>query len=741
MENWFGDLGRNVLFEALVDACDQISDNFKADFQAYTQNNLNLAAELENLRHKASQVERLEEENTSLKAEVKALKEAGRKDIHDPNTTGRTQANNPLRTPLAPRSVNQLNSKLSDHALSDLKAELLHADKKHGKLHGKYLDLQDALDKSRQLLRERTAAYHQWVNHAEQLKEQSMKRARRIKKLEAKLAEASQESLNLSFSSDAGDVGVVDEPATLTPIHPYQRNESIAPIPDLVMIPQYRPRASALIDDVSKSRSPVIARNLPETSHSSLILETGDSQRMNKTSCLPPLPQTCKSTEEEIQIKAEPSSDTPVVVSERCVRKRKNIGNDKEDTPAYTKVKIEHNPEPMASNERRLFAPHESIDFDAESPRVRTPKKHMRYQRTHHMHNNSPRPTNDEFRSTQTTGQTVTSCSRPQANDYSLLQSLNDNDVFQPRSNLALDSTKRKSAMMPRGLASLAEDGNQDENTNPSDGKNRSRASVLAQLLSAPSSAQKDGALQSGSPVVVGQRSDLRFQIPKKRELPFGRDGRKRVSSAPKGSLNVSSCKAASPAINRNHDTAVTNTAEEKRRTGAPLLRQLPKAKLRLDDFKINPHANEGYDYAFTDVVRNKDERACLQGCVKENCCGYKFRPLAHAARARTRPYEFQSLLESYLGDDCHRLSTMSEVEKEALWVEAKIRELANESGKHRHRFPRMSTPPGFWRTDFPSTQEGEEYNEEAVNLEREIIEERYREAMRPRGLWIFRDE
>jgi predicted DNA-binding WGR domain protein len=40
-----------------------------------------------------------------------------------------------------------------------------------------------------------------------------------------------------------------------------------------------------------------------------------------------------------------------------------------------------------------------------------------------------------------------------------------------------------------------------------------------------------------------------------------------------------------------------------------------------------------------------------------------------------------------------------------------------------------------------PDTQEEEDDLEAAKRLEREKVEERYREAMRPGGLWIWADE
>ncbi|KAJ8124871.1 hypothetical protein O1611_g8769 [Lasiodiplodia mahajangana] len=750
MENWFSDVGRTVLLEALGDACDRISNSFKTDFQTYSQDRLNVAAELDTLRQKASQVSRLEEENIALRDEIKALREAGREQTSTLNTANHAEAKSALRTPLAPRSTNHVSFKgtkqlnVEGLALPQLKAEFLRIDKKHAKLHDKYLELQDALAKSNQLLRERTTTYHQWVDHAQKLGEQSLKRAQKIKKLEVKLAEVSQGSFNSSFSSDAGEleVEIPAAPTILTPLHPSPRQQSNVSIPSLTPVPRYRPRI------------------LSASSRPSITIGTSGSQRTNDTTPrLPPLPQNQKPSGREPHIKSEPSSDTPVVVSERCIRKRKYTGDDESNIATSVRLKIEYSPEPLINDQRRRSTPHESIDFDTECHRVETPRKHARYQQTHDIqlenveiggHSSSTRTVDPSNSNKQDSRNPINSapardlaalnCPELEVGTNSALQSLNSNQV-RLGPNLASHSRNRKPPTKRRGLASLAEDGYQDENSDPLNSKGRSRSSVLEHLLNTPSPAPENEILQSSSSV-QNRLSDIYFQLPKRRELPFGKDGRRSTSATPKASPNMANNQPASQPPNQNRDKPNGRSrSAEKGKTGAPPLRQTPRARLRLEDFKINPHVNEGYDYAFTDVVRNKDDRACLQGCVKENCCGHKFRALARACRPSTRPHEFQSLLESYLGDDCHRLSTMSEAEKETLWIEAKTRELANTNGRHRHRYHRMTTPPGFWRPDFPSTQEGEEYNEEAVELEHKIIEERYREAMRPGGLWIFRDE
>ncbi|KAI0440239.1 DNA repair protein endonuclease SAE2/CtIP C-terminus-domain-containing protein [Xylaria telfairii] len=761
MENWFRDVGKTILAEALGDACDRANSSFKTDFQSYTQERLTLTAELETLRPIALQVQRLEDENAALKDEINTLKNANREKTDASSNTSHGEAQSTLQTPLAPRSANQVSSEWTNAvdieavALPELKTEFLRMGKNLAKLHDKYLDLQAALHKSNELVRERTATYRNWVDHAKQLNEQSLKRSRKIKKLEAKLAEISQEPLNLSFSSDVGEVEVPAEPATLTAIHSHQPRQSNEPKEAGTA---HQRRALAHIEDNRTARSSSLSRKILESVRSGLTLETDHSRNTSETPpCLPPLPPYREFTEGKLHIKPEPSSDTPVIVSERCVRKRKNADDGEGGILNSARVKVEHSPQPQSTDERHPFAPHDSIDFDTEYRIVETPRKNARYQHAHSVRLDDEtgvqgrahrtritHPTNDPKYDGRIPTNDISSTDLAAADSAELqvkpgpaLQPRNNNQVLKPRLNLSSGSRNRKSSSRPRGITSLAEDSYQDENLDPSNSKSVPKASALEQLLDTPSPARDDIAVRSNYPAGNEQFSNNCFQ-PSKRQLPFGEDERQSLGSTPKEKPNDSSDK---PAMNRDHDKSTAINRAERRKAEAPPLRQMPKASLRLDDFKINPQANEGYDYAFTDVVRRKDDRACLQGCVKENCCGHKFRALAHVYRAGTRPYEFQALLESYLGDDFHRLSTMSDNEKEALWVEAKIRELANTTGKHRHRFARMSTPPGFWRADFPSTQEGEEYSEEAAKLEREIIEERYREAMRPGGSWIFRDE
>lgn len=176
-------------------------------------------------------------------------------------------------------------------------------------------------------------------------------------------------------------------------------------------------------------------------------------------------------------------------------------------------------------------------------------------------------------------------------------------------------------------------------------------------------------------------------------------------------------------------------------------LRARPLERLKLDDFKVNPKYNQGYSHAFSDVVRNKEERRCLPGCEQE-CCGPQFRKLAEMTIAsRMQPISEASrekdkkLISDFLGDEFPKFSKFSQEKKTDTLIRAMARQLANDHGKHRHAYARAGSPPGYWNTDFPATQEMQEIRKAAAKAERQKVEERYREAMRPVGAYVFRDE
>ncbi|KAJ4348686.1 uncharacterized protein N0V89_010064 [Didymosphaeria variabile] len=171
-------------------------------------------------------------------------------------------------------------------------------------------------------------------------------------------------------------------------------------------------------------------------------------------------------------------------------------------------------------------------------------------------------------------------------------------------------------------------------------------------------------------------------------------------------------------------------------------LRDKPVTELRIQDFKPNPVYNGGYTYAFTDTVRRREDRLCLPGCTKPTCCGSTFRTLATALPTLPLSQE-EALLQDYLGDayDSFGLTQMDKAERDEIVLQARTRKMATEHGKHRKAYEGRKTPPGFWRVDFPNTQEAEEDRERAVQMGMQEVRERYLEAMRRGGRFIFADE
>lgn len=177
-------------------------------------------------------------------------------------------------------------------------------------------------------------------------------------------------------------------------------------------------------------------------------------------------------------------------------------------------------------------------------------------------------------------------------------------------------------------------------------------------------------------------------------------------------------------------------------------IRNHPIEQLNIEDFKLNPARNEGLDYAFTDVIRDKSARKQLRGCLEDKCCGPIFRRMARD-EIGNQPYPFSALnakqmelLDEELGGRSRRaLQNAPGKDIRNLLVEAQARAFSNQFSRHRTSHGRARSPPGYWRTEMPSTQEVEQDRELAGTLERKKVIERYNEAMKDNGLWKFADE
>ena len=454
---------------------------------------------------------------------------------------------------------------------------------------------------------------------------------------------------------------------------------------------------------------------------------------------------------QEVTIKDEPSSDGPVFVSERCLRKRKRDDAGWETTNPRP-VKVEPRGDgssPELSLHHCGFDPQESLDLGDVTRLTYTPRKRPEVEPAQES-DQQPAVHDSDAIMTLVARRGQGQANAPQDTRFSsALTPVNVNRQL-PNWTASKPADKPLRKGLSHGISVLAEDGatyKKIRNDTPGNSRGPSPAvkGRLDALLNSPSP-REDAAVIIHSAKRVRETAAIpreELPIPKPRELPFEKSARQST----RGST------AQTPRAPRTPLSDTTNTAQKmrpppqgKRIIYGSLLRNKPLTELRLDDFKVNPRANEGHDFAYSEVVRDKDERACLPGCVDMHCCGKVFRALALSQRpdpplTAAQRQEEQKLLEDYLGDYAYRLAAMTREERSELWVEAKMRELANKHGKHRHRFSRMRSPPGFWNADFPSTQELEADRAEAAKREKQAIQERHREAMRPGGRWIFRDE
>ncbi|KAI2470905.1 SAE2-domain-containing protein [Annulohypoxylon bovei var. microspora] len=807
MENWFKEVGRPALFDALAGVCDRIDNELDVELGSHISKNTRLSTELESLRSRVSDVDQLREENQFLQREIQKLKDVNRAETSSIDQTIHHDGTRNSRHPLAPKSVNQVSNpkrslepgkNIDNLKFSELKEEHLKLGGNHIKLREKYSELEDAHTKLNRRLRDMTKAYNRWMGHANQLNELCQKRSRTIKKLEAKLDATASETtvpFNASFSSD-GSVQPERRQQTIAS-ELVQSNASKEPgLARSDLIPREPPLIWPPTDDggigyeslrSTASASPKLAKIVDVPRMGQRRAVTPRSGRymstQNGEASLPPLSHDRDANSEGVLVKHEPSSDTPVVVSERCLRKRKHGDEQMEEPRALVKVKVEEDgSDPRIINEHHEFVPHESIDFDAEGGRVDTPRKRNRtnveledmsglnsigipwshadtthINRRENLMQNALRqgrssipPRFDENPKSTHAKKNVASHPLELQKSYSSALQLFDRSTA-PRQKLEVNTlTKRNEpSSLCNGIASLVEDGDEYETPRITT-KKIPKTGRLRDLLDYPTPRHENITPTRGAQSNQAHTSAfLGSQVPQRRELPFGKSSvtpfEKRVKKtigppvtpeAPNSrrtSTNISTERSTS---RRSDERAVNSVASD----DTPL-RDRPKSQLAINDFKVNPNTNEGYNFAFTDVVRNKDERANLAGCVQEGCCGQAFRLQARVQRDQTSTSDFQALLEKHLGDDAWKLSSMTRPEKEELWLEAKTQELANEHGKHRHRFHRAASPVGFWRTDFPNTQEEQRDKEEAAKVARQIVDERYREAMRPGGKWLFRDE
>ena len=467
--------------------------------------------------------------------------------------------------------------------------------------------------------------------------------------------------------------------------------------------------------------------------------------------------QTTEADEEPALEVCEPSSnDEPLLVSTRSLKRKRKQSPAPPDKPVFIKQEDANSPqnpinilsEDFSSPEikRQKLVRVETSDLDACAHRMDTPRKRRRDRgASEEVIRPIPLPVNTSSLSGGTlqdvqqlaefTGNersnNATCDPMVKARDFATGQG--SNNTLRPRS-INIPGNSRGSNIRhianakwrrddPRKIAILSEDGENVKDTvttpvhralAPDDIKRR-----LGSLLDEPTPGRQPLSLQRPPATTTTPRSREARQSPKPNIYKGAIDARPHVPY--KTPLGL-------------HPPPPDPSPDEEP------LRDRPWQSLHLEDFKINPKFM-GTNYAFSETFRGREQRRCLVGCTRPECCGNLLRKTIEMGAAPSNKTDAE-VLEAFLGrNHAQIMAAYSPQKRKDVLIQARTQALANQYGRHRQAYDRPRTPPGFWRTDMPSTQEAEQDRARAHEIYLQKVEERWREAMRDGGRWLFRDE
>lgn len=633
--------------------------------------------------------------------------------------------------------------------------EAVDYEKEYKKLHAKYSNLEKSRDRYKSVLRQRIDQIDKWA-------EASDKQKAIIERLRKRLARY-QSRGTTETHADTAEIGTLtdEEPldASLDEPNRQSPNSSLGRLINAALEPSRDLTALRSADTVAQSgtkRPGPLTEGACEASNP----ENGPAVEALE---LPKLLEREHSP--DVTLKVELSSDGPVFVSERPVHKRKRDRGDEPKSKQVERIKSEHSSSgPECTGETHIFTPTESLDFE-EDIHVPTPKKPKGFAKAQ-QHTGG-----DGIRDARVIGAySHDTLAAPAPTESLLLPTTSHGNTRNPkRAPVSHEAVARTSALaspyeqgqqshknlqLHQGIRDLAEDGDDDLATI----QHRVTKGRLDALLNSPSVRTSQPKIQPAShraqslqPPPEGD-CEAALQVPARRELPHGKKLPPKETPTTPVHRKAAGALPIKPNLGQERPPKRPSILFDDMLLERPTdreevpLRQRPLGTLRPEDFRPNPGYNDGLTYVYDEVVRGREARSALSGCTDLNCCGKTFRSFAKAERSTIGPSvttraEDIKLLENYLGDNAYRLGSMTRDEKEETWLLAKTWELANKFGRHRQRYSRMPSPPGYWTVEFPNTQERAEERRQAEEIQKALVNERYREAMRPGGRWLFRDE
>ncbi|KAK9332740.1 hypothetical protein V1520DRAFT_334178 [Lipomyces starkeyi] len=161
-------------------------------------------------------------------------------------------------------------------------------------------------------------------------------------------------------------------------------------------------------------------------------------------------------------------------------------------------------------------------------------------------------------------------------------------------------------------------------------------------------------------------------------------------------------------------------------RYSSSMRKPLGEREWTLEDFVINPNYNHNLDYAFHDVVRGR-ERNCIHGKDCRDCQAF-YKLVGPVTPLPSGPKW-----------NDNSPATPSRAEKGTPSGDDAVQKMIATASRHRTLWERPPSPVGFWRSEFPSTQEEIEEKQEARRRYQEKVQERYEEALK-NGKYLFKE-
>ncbi|KAJ0342094.1 hypothetical protein COL922a_001483 [Colletotrichum nupharicola] len=377
------------------------------------ERNESLREELEILRSRAEYIDRVEQENSSLRNKLLRFHHQNR-DTESPRDTPRPSVS------VQDKAINTDPTPVGSSDKENDVERVLHESHK-------VLRRYNALNKNFKLLK---AEYQKQKDLIKQWGEYATSLEAKIKRIEDRHGQSIDPTPAFESASEPSRPRAAATPSfTADPGAEHDHANGVA-----------EPQLAAQPDP--PAHLPRDEGNLP-SGHTS-DRDTTESGKDADEQTLPPLRQNVNVTT-EVLVKSEPSSDGPIFVSERSVGKRKRADDQVTDQTTRTRIKIESS---GLSNSLPSTQIQESMDLDELGPRVTTPrrKRYAELERDKSFNSVTVRPDN---------------VSAPAANplqNSAVLTPVNPNVMpVHPQEKKAVENPTRKG--LAQGIRSLAEDG------------------------------------------------------------------------------------------------------------------------------------------------------------------------------------------------------------------------------------------------------------------------------------------